>query len=276
MIEPPYETVAVASAFSPRFLQVLAEGKRVRDRLGQQLQLIYVGTRDDETVRKFAAAFLELALPEDSAIHFQQGEDPAAAILEAARQHEIDLVVAGALEKEVVLRPFLGNVARTLVRKAGCSVILFIKPEREPKPLDRIVFMADYSDHGRAALLKALRLAALEKCEKLYVIRVYTTFDEARAKARTDVPESGGEGARTLDEEEIALEKFIDSAGATDVPIEMRCIRGNTGYAALDFIQSIDASLLAVPVDPAACGDGLPAHVAWITDVIPCNLWVIR
>jgi len=276
MIDPPYRTVGVASAFSPRFLLVLAEGKRVRDRLCRQLQLIYVGTRDDETARKFSAALLELALPEDSAIHYQEGEDPAAAILEAARLNEIDLLVAGALEKEVVLRPFLGNVARTLVRKAGCSVILFIKPEREPQQLGRIVFMADYSDHGRAALLKALRLAALEKCEKLYVIRVYTTFDEARAKARTDAPESEGEGARTLDEEEIALEKFIDSAGTTDVPIEMRCIRGNTGYAALDFIQSIDASLLAVPVDPAACGDGLPAHVAWITDVIPCNLWVIR
>lgn len=277
MIDPPYRTVAVASTFSPRFLQVLAEGKRVRDRLCQQLQLIYVGKRDDETTSKFASAFLQLELPEDSAIHYQLGDDPAAAILEAARANEIDLLVAGALEKEVVLRPFLGNVARTLVRKADCSVILFTKPEAEPKPFCRIVFLAEYSDHGRTALLKALRLAALEECEKLFVIRVYTTFDEARAKARTDAPEIGSEGARTLEEEEIALERFIDSAGATDVPIEARCIRGNTGYAALDFIQAVDAALLAVPVDPEACGgEGLPAHVAWVTDVIPCNLWVIR
>src|SRR2546423_8134995 len=276
MINPPYRTVGVASAFSPRFLLVLAEGKRVRDRLCRQLQLIYVGTRDDETARKFSAALLELVVPEDSAIHYQEGEDPAAVILDAARTHEIDLLVAGALEKEVVLRPFLGNVARTLVRKADCSVILFIKPEREPKPLGRIVFLADYSEHGRAALLRAVRLAALEQSEKLYVIRVYTTFDEARAKARTDAPESDSEGARTLEEEEIALEKFIDSAGPNDVPIEARCIRGNTGYAALDFIQSIEASLLVVPIDPAASGDGLPSHVAWITDTIPCNLWVIR
>jgi nucleotide-binding universal stress UspA family protein len=276
MIDPPYRTVAVASAFSPRFLQVLAEGKRVRDRLCQQLQLIYVGGRDEETSRKFSSALLELALPEDSTIHYHQADDPASAILEAAKANQIDLLVAGALEKEVVLRPFLGNVARTLVRNADCSVILFTKPEREPKPLRRIVFLADYSDHGRAALLKTLRLAALEQSEKLFVIRVYTTFDEARAKARSDAPESGSEGARTLEEEEIALEKFIDSAGPNDVPIEARCIRGNTGYAALDFIQSIDASLLAVPVDSAACGDGLPAHAAWITDVIPCNLWVIR
>jgi nucleotide-binding universal stress UspA family protein len=277
MIEPPYRTVAVASTFSPRFLQVLAEGKRVRDRLCQQLQLIYVGQRDEQTNRKFGSAFRELDLPENSAIHYQQADDPAAAILEAVRANEIDLLVAGALEKEVVLRPFLGNVARSLVRKSSCSVILFTKPENEPKPLGRIVFLAEHSDHGRAALLKVLRLAALEQCEKLFVIRVYTTFDEARAKARTDAPETGSEGARTLEEEEIALEKFIDSAGETDVPIEARCIRGNTGYAALDFIQSIDASLLAVPVDPDACrGEGLPPHVAWITDVIPCNLWVIR
>ena len=79
MIDPPYRTVAVASTFSPRFLQVLAEGKRVRDRLCQQLQLIYVGKRDDETNQKFASAFIELQLPEDSIIHYHQGDDPATA-----------------------------------------------------------------------------------------------------------------------------------------------------------------------------------------------------
>ena len=69
--------------------QVLAEAKRVRDRLCRQLHLIYVGARDDETAKKFAAALLELALPEDSAIHYQQGEDPAVAILEAVTANEI-------------------------------------------------------------------------------------------------------------------------------------------------------------------------------------------
>jgi universal stress protein family protein len=175
-----------------------------------------------------------------------------------------------------VLRQFLGNVARRLVREAGCSVMLFTKPEQEPKPLGRIVLMAEYSEHGRAALHKALRLAALEQCEKLFVIRVYTTFDAARAKARKKSTKTGSQSTRTLEEEEAALEQFIDSAGPTDVPIEARCIRGNTGYAVLDFVQSVEAVLLVVPVDPGTSADGLPAHVAWVTDVIPCNLWVIR
>jgi len=248
---------------------------RIRDRLASQLDLIYVGKCDEETTQKFSSALLQLGLPADSAIHYHEG-DPAIAILQAARANGIDLIVAGALEKEAVLRQFLGNVARRLVREATCSVMLFTKPEHEPKPLGRIVLLAEYSDHGRAALHKALRLAALEKSERLFVIRVYTTFDEARAKARQRSANSGSQSARTLDEEEIALEQFIDSAGQTDVPIEARCIRGNTGYAVLDFVQSVEATLLVVPVDPEISAGGLPAHVAWVTDVIPCNLWVIR
>jgi nucleotide-binding universal stress UspA family protein len=274
MIEPPYRTVAVASTFSPRFLKVLAEAKRIRDRLGQQMHLIFVGARDADTSQKFTDALLELELPADSPIHYHEGDDPAAAILEAARSNNIDLLVAGALEKEAVLRQFLGNVARRLVREATCSVMLFTKPTHPPEKFCRMVLLAEYSDHGRAVLHKALRLAALEECEKLYVIRLYTTFDEARAKAREAAPEIGQEGARTLDEEEHALEQFIDSAGHTDVPIEARCIRGNTGYAVLDFVHSVDAMMLVVPGAPNTVG--LPAHIEWVTDVIPCNLWVVR
>ena len=80
-----------------------------------------------------------------------------------------------------------------------------------------------------------------------------------------------------MEEEETALEEFIDSAGETEVPIEARCIRGNTGYAVLDFVQSVEAMMLVVPLAPEITSEGeLPKHIAWVTDVIPCNLWVIR
>jgi nucleotide-binding universal stress UspA family protein len=272
MKEPPYKTVAVASTFSPRFLQVLAEAKRIRDRLASDLDLIYVGEGDDATTAKFREAFARLDLPADSRVHYEQG-DPAKAILRVCETNNIDLIVAGALEKEVVLRPFLGNIARRLVREAPCSVMLFTKPAEQPLPYRRMVFVAEYSEHSDRAFEKVLHLAAAETCERLYVIRVYTSFDEARA-ARREKPDDAE--ARTLEEEEHALEKFIDGAGVSDVPIEARCIRGNTGYAALDFVQAVEANLLVVPVDPAAERGELPPRVAWITETIPCNLWVVR
>jgi hypothetical protein len=58
--------------------------------------------------------------------------------------------------------------------------------------------------------------------------------------------------------------------------IEGRCIRGNTGFAASDFVQAVEADLLVVPVEDSVAAGELPPHIAWVTDVIPCNLWIIR
>jgi nucleotide-binding universal stress UspA family protein len=268
----PYRNVAVASTFSPRFKQVMAEAKRIRDRFDARLHVIYVGEHTPGVAEKFADALTEFDLPADVPIHYGTGA-PAKAILNAAMENNVDLIVAGALEREVVLRPFLGDVARSLVRDAKSSVFLFTKPDQVPKAMKRIVFVTDYSDHSRNALRHTFHLAAAESCERLYVVRVYTTFDRARANLQAGV-EQGDSRLRTFEEEETALEEFILSAGQTDVLIEARCLRGNTGFAASDFVQSIEADLLTVPAPPDA--SGLPSRVAWVTEVIPCNLWVIR
>ncbi len=178
-----YRKIGVASTFSPRFEQVLSEAKRIGDRFDATVSLIYVGEKDEETQKKFGAALARVGLPEDSVVHYESG-DPSEGILRAIKNHKIDVIVAGALEKEVVLHPFLGNVARRLVREADCSVMLFTNPEREPKPMKQIVFVADYSDHARNALKLAFQLGDGEKCERLHVARVVTTFDRARAKAK--------------------------------------------------------------------------------------------
>src|SRR5437588_88325 len=225
-----YKKIAVASAFSPRFEQVLSEARRIRDRFGADLSLIYIGERNDETTRTFQNILGRLQLPSDSPVYYGQG-DPADEILRAITENNVDLIVAGALEKETALHPFLGNVARRLLREASCSVLLFTHPELDPKPLRRIVFVANYSDHAQRAFRQALKLAAAEKCERLYAIRVYTTFDEVRAAMFADNGD-GSQRPRTFDEEEATLEEFVLAAGDTEVPIEARCIRGNTGFAA--------------------------------------------
>lgn len=273
MSATPYRSIAVAAAFSPRFHQVLAEADRVRRRFDASLGMIYVGKKTAATLEKFTAAIAQLKLPPETVVHYEEG-DPATSILTAARKMKLDLLVAGALEKEAVHRQFLGNVARRLVREACCSVMLFTQPELEPKPLRHIVFLAEYSEHAQGALRLAIRFAEEENCERLYVIRNYTSFDKARAARRSKTSKAT---ARTLDEEEIALQEFILAAGATSLPIEARCIRGNTGFAASNFVQAVEANLLVVPWEMKSEPEPkLPARIAWVSDVIPCNLWIVR
>src|SRR5258708_4345850 len=241
----PYKTIAVATTFSPRFKHVLAEAKRIRDRFGAELHLIYVGGRNEETSRRFSDVLAELRLPADSPIHYEEG-DPAEAILAALARENIDVLVAGALEKEIVLHPFLGNVARRLVRDANCSVMLFTHPQKNPKPLRRIVFIADHSQQGLVALKTTLMLAEAESCERLYVIGIITAFDEARASIA-----GGAAGSATHKPnhgEEDPLEEFVLSAGATEVPIETRFIKGATALATSHFVQPVKPAFLIVPL----------------------------
>ena len=270
----PYKTIAVATTFSPRFKQVLAEARRMRDRFSADLHLIYVGGRNAEISSKFDEVLAELELPADSPIHYEEG-DPAEAILGALAREDIDMLVAGALEKEIVLHPFLGNVARRLVREANCSVMLFTHPEKNPKPLRRIVFVANHSHGKLSALRTTLQLAEAEPCERLYVVAIVTAFDEARASIREDA--ANAQAQQPTDTTEEALEELVLSAGPTDVPIETRFIRSATGLAASDFVRSVEANLLVVPL-PSTGGSvqQLPSNIAWVSDVIPCNLWVIR
>ena len=270
----PYKTIAVATTFSPRFKQVLAEAKRIRDRFSADLHLIHVATRTEDTPRKFGQVLAELNLPADSAIHYEQG-DPAEAILATLTREKIDMLIAGALEKEIVLHQFLGNVARRLVREATCSVMLFTHPQKKPKPLRRIVFIADPSNDDLSALKTTLLLAEAESCERLYVIEIMTAFDEARASIGQDVSNIPTRNPNAHDDD--ALEELVLSAGTTEVPIETRSIRGATGLAASDFVRSVEADLLVVPL-PKSNGavQQLRSNIAWVSDVIPCNLWVIR
>jgi len=107
------------------------------------------------------------------------------------------------------------------------------------------------------------------------VIEIITAFDEARA-SMVENP-NGSPAHNPKHAAEDALDEFVLSAGSTEVPIETRSIRGATGLAASDFVRSVEADLLVVPL-PKSRGlvQKLPSNIAWVSDVIPCNLWVIR
>ena len=137
------------------------------------------------------------------------------------------------------------------------------------------MFIADRSENGLRALKTTLLLAEAESCERLYVIGIITAFDEARASIAGDA--TGTATQKPNHAEEDPLEEFVLSAGATEVPIETRFIRGATGLSASDFVRSVESDLLVVPL-PQSRGtlQQLPSNIAWVSDVIPCNLWVVR
>ena len=122
-------------------------------------------------------------LDSGAAIRFEPGE-PAEAILKVQHEENIDLLVAGAMETESVHRNFTGDVARELLRRAPCDLLLYTEPKENPKPPEGIlVVVPDLSERSRQVLCAALNLAERSGGRQITILHVQTTFAEAKEKA---------------------------------------------------------------------------------------------
>lgn len=268
LTEPKH--VAVAVALSARFLAVLAEGWRFAQRFRARLTVLHCGERTEENAQQFQRAFAELGIPMDIPVICKAGE-PSDMIVEMAKEHPVDLLLAGALERESAGKHFLGNVARSLIRNAPSSVLLFTQPTVEPQKFKTVVVATDFSDAARHALRSSVTLARIDAVARLIAISVTTPFTEVQSNEATD-------GAGVSRQRAAArLEEFARLVPDASIPIETRLIDATTGFAAHEFVQSEGADLLVVPAarEPGQ-GSGLPSYMDWVLQVIPCNLWVVK
>jgi len=261
-----YRRVAVASTFSPRFQAVICEGDRLARRLDAPLTVIHGALASDEKVHRFRDAFTSIDRPTDTPVLWAEDDSspPADAILSACRRASVDLLLAGALERDNDHRFFLGGVARTLLQLAPCDLLLVTRPSEEETHFFHIVIEVDLSDPQVYALQKSLHIAQRMGAKKVTFISVITPFEEAASASRN---------ARPPDED--WLMELLDPLTGFDGEAEVRIIRTTTGFGACDFVQEVSADLLIVITRSENGERRLPLHMDWLLQVIPTNVLLL-
>ncbi len=274
-----YQNAGVAVAFSPRLGALLAEVACRASYLASTISLIHVGACTPEKEKKLRAALLEAGLPEDTAIHWAEGA-PDDAIIRTIQAQQIDLLLAGALEREKTLRYFLGSVAHNLAREAPCALVLFTEPAARPEPMRQVAVFTDYSEGSLIALVRAIRFAEQEGAERVFVVRVLSQYGDAMVLADGVRREQASVYQEVnLREERALLQDFVDAAGRIDLPVEPHCLAGHPGQAVAEFVRKQAVDLLVMPT-----GGGFghfferlfPSGMEWLLRQLPCNLWVVR
>jgi nucleotide-binding universal stress UspA family protein len=262
-----YRRAGVATTFSPRFRDVLAEAGRVSDLFQIPLHLIHAAEESPDKIERFRGTLRSLKLPEEAPIHFQTGE-PSRAILDVQSEQQIDLLIAGALEQESVHRNFTGDVARVLLREAACDLFLFVEPKEEVRPPEHLfVAIPDFAPFSHEVFHRSTDFAERIGAKKLTLLHVQTTFAEAKEKAL------GGDAPSSQQN----LEALAKKSGCSTVEVDTHSVRGNTGFTACEFIQSNGADLLVLPSQIGTPDRPIFAPALdWIIQVIPTNVWVIR
>ena len=115
----PFETIAVAISFSPRCEYILAEAKRFSDVLGSSLLIIHVGDKTVDKEKRLDDMMDKLKINSThSRVIWMEG-DAVDTILKLCKLNIVDLLIIGALEKENLLKFYIGSIARNISRKRG-------------------------------------------------------------------------------------------------------------------------------------------------------------
>lgn len=272
--------IGLALAFSPRMEAIMAEAGRLMHQYSAQLVLIHVGKETSSANEQLQALLLKSELdPSQIKILWREGR-PADCILSACKEEQVDLLVAGALKKEQFMKYYLGTIAREILRKASCSVLMLIDPAIERKAFQQIVVNAEDSPYVEDALATACDLSLKEKASWLHVVREVKLLGLAMSSMDDCTEEEYNEQRNGLLQTEIeSVEKMLSKIPHAGVRVNIKLLSGKSGFELSKFAQRKQADLLIVGAAPRRffLFDRVFTHdLEYLFQDLPCNLLIVN
>jgi nucleotide-binding universal stress UspA family protein len=272
--------IGVAIAFSPRIEAILAEASRMKKLWGAELILIHVGEHGEKEITRLNQLLLQTGLNGDDVKVFWEKGKPSQRILATCKKENVDLLIAGALKKENLVRYYLGTIARKIIRKADCSVLLLTNPSIGPKPFKNIVVEADDRPYVDQSLQAACQIALKDNSMWLHIVRELKMYGLTMTAAEQCSEEEYEEMRNKLVQSEIeTVEKILQQIPHEGVKINIKLVSGKSGFELTQFTKRKQADLLIVgaPDRRFSFFDRVFTHdQEYIFADLPCNLLIIH
>ena len=274
-----YKKIALAIAFSPRMEALICETKRMKDLYGASLILIHIGQDTEEKREALDALLTKYQLdPQTTTVIWKEGK-PAKKIIQVCNQENVDLLIAGALKKENVFTYYLGSIARKIIRKAKCSVLVLIEPSEDPRKFDKVVINGTQQSQTPQVIRRGIALCKAEHSTqvyivneiKMYLLRMATASEESEAKAAMI--------KRQLVQDEISyVENILKDIDQGDLKVQIKVTGGRWAVELAKFSEKIHADLLIVGAqENLNFLDRLfPHDLEDILSNLPCNVLIIN
>jgi nucleotide-binding universal stress UspA family protein len=271
-------TIGLAIAFSPTAARMLAQAVHFARQHRARLVLIHVGDhgpREEELMQ----SMITQAQPPSVAIRWENG-DAARAILKACEAEKVDLLLAGALKKENLLHYYLGTIARHIMRRAQCSVLLLTEPSPEPQEFNNIVVDAEESPYVLQCIRLACQFANSRGSAWLHVVRelkMYGLAMSASDQTSEDEYESIRHGL--VKDEVEKVEELLQQIPHENIKTNIKVVSGKSGFELVQFAKRKQADLLVVgaPARRFKFLDRLFTHdLEYVFADLPCSLLIVH
>lgn len=170
------------------------------NKAGEMLEVL-TNFVDSHKAKKYQAVEIE---------HIVEVGFPPETILDIVEEEGISLVVMGMASKDDIAKKFFGSVAREVLKRVDCPILLIPTNFRYKKPT-KIVYTTNFLFKDISAL------SALEKWASIFNAKIHclhvTEFEEemAAARANMDILEAGFSNTRIADFEVIKGQLVTDT-----------------------------------------------------------------
>lgn len=246
----PFKSIGIGVAYSPNLKANLFEAARLSVFFGAKLFLIHVGEPSEEKTNMLSIILKSFEKDKlDYEIIFKTG-DPVNVILSTTEQKKIDLLILGAVQREKILKYYVGSIARKITRKAKCSILLLIKPAVERMACKHIVVNGLKDPKTEQTITTAFYVANQLKSNKITIVE---EIEEEEIHVKVDDDKSLR--LATINKERIKLREnsrvkeiitHIPEELTKNKTIKLQPIFGKRGYSIGHYAQITRADLLVM------------------------------
>jgi len=275
-----FSRLCLAIAFSPRFEALLAEAAFLTKLFNAHLTVLHVGEEKQENVDAISQTLIHKTLNSSQFRIICEAGSPSKVILSVCKREKIDLLIAGALQKENIFKYYLGTIGRTILRKARCSVLMLTNPSADGMSLTNIVTLAEDSPFVEEAIAISCTLAQASHAKWIHIVRELKMFGlTLSALEQSTEKEYDNQRHHLLQEEIDKVESILNRVPHSNVKVNIKVISGKSGFELTRFARKKNADLLIVgaPNRRIYFFDRFFRHdLEYVFADMPCNLLIVQ
>ena len=277
----PFETIGVAIAFSPRLEALLGEAKIMADKFGAQLLLMHIGERTRTKEAKLDEVIRKLGIDETKTRVIWHEGNPVNTLLELCKLNIVDLLIVGVLQKENMLKYYLGSVARKISRNAKCSVLLLTNPLREGTHFKKMIANGVENPKTIHTINTAVYFGKHMSAKFLTVATEVHQEGLAMTVASESTAGEASKLRKEFQEQEInKVHEIVTNIREREgIEISEKLIKGKPGYAIRQYSESKKTDLLVINSPDQNYGiiDRIFTHdMEYILEDLPSNVLIVH
>lgn len=276
----PFNTIATAINFSPRMDALIGESVQLAQKFNAKLVFIHIGDKADDRKDELRQIIEKSAANIPFTIACRTGE-PVETILQVCKEHMVDLLIIGALEKETLFKYLFGSIARNICRRAICSVLLLTQPSLNERKFQSIVINAKDNPKTLYTVETAAYLAKAYNIKQLQIVVEHQISPALYSNLPVDLNE---EEAQKLKEDLkhsdiLEVKSILKKVNTQGLNIKVDYVSGKPGFAINNYARKFNFDLLVInsPDEKPNFFDRIFTNdIEYLLENLPTNLLIVH